>query len=322
MALTPKKQRQLPGGILLLILCLLSVVILSVWANEGTAGPLHQVKSGVETVVTPLRVAGSVVAAPLNAANNLSENVTTDSKTAEELRRQNEELQSQLIRMEEYRQENERLSKLLELKEAYNLESVGARVITTSTDSWNRVITINKGSIAGLSVGMPVMSANGLIGQIESVNPYSSVVRLIVDEESGVAAFLQSSRAEGVLSGSVDGILHLNFISLDVSVEPGDAVITSGAGGIYPKGIPLGEVITVETSPSDVYQRITVRPVTRVSAFEEVLVLVGSEAEIVASGTSAGGSGSGGTGASGSGSEEAASTSEEEQASGAAGADE
>jgi rod shape-determining protein MreC len=266
-----------------MILCLLSVAMMTVWAREGTAGPLHQVKSGAEIVLMPLKTAGSVVMAPFGAVGDFFRNITTDASTVEELRNQNEELQSRVIRMEEYRQENERLSQLLELKDAYNLESVGARVISTSADSWNRVITINKGSVAGLTVGMPVMSANGLIGQIESTSPYSSVVRLIIDAKSGVSAFLQSSRAEGVLSGSVDGILYLNFITLDVSVELGDTVITSGTGGVYPKGIPIGEVASVKNAPSDIYRTIVVKPITKVLAYEEVLVITGSEAEITVS---------------------------------------
>jgi rod shape-determining protein MreC len=283
MALTPNRPKKLPGGILLLILCLLSVVILTFWAREDVSGPFHRIKSGVETVATPFRTFGSVIMTPFSTVGGFFANMTTDAETADTLRTQNEELQSQLMRMEEYRQENERLSRLLELKEAYNLESVGARVISTSTDSWNRSITINKGSVAGLTVGMPVMSANGLIGQIESVSPSSAVVRLITDAESGVSAFLQSSRTEGVLSGSVDGILYLNFIPLSTAVEPGDAVITSGAGGVYPKGIPVGEVASVDSAPSDVYRTITVKPVSRVATYEEVLVLTGSEAEINAS---------------------------------------
>jgi rod shape-determining protein MreC len=288
MAFTPNRSKKLPGGILLLILCLLSAVMVTVWVREPVNGPLHQVKAAAETVVTPLRVAGSFITTPIGAVGSFFTNIATDATTAEELRAQNEELRSQLTRTEEYRQENERLSKLLELKDAYNLDAVAARVISTSTDSWNRVIVINKGSIAGLSVGLPVMNANGLVGQIESVSPYNSVVRLIVDETSGVSVFLQSNRAEGVLSGSIDGILHLDFIALGVAVEVGDAVITSGAGGIYPKGIPIGEVASVETAPSAVYQTIIVKPVTRVAAYEEVLVLIGSEAEISASGQTTG----------------------------------
>jgi rod shape-determining protein MreC len=284
MALTPNKPKKLSGGILLLILCLLSIALMTVWAREGATGPLHKVKSGVETVLMPIKTAGAVISTPFRAVGDFFADITTDASTVAQLRAQNEELQSQIVRMEEYMQENKRLSAMLELKEAYSLESVGARVISTSTDSWNRTITINKGSITGLTVGMPVVNANGLVGQIESVSPYSSVVRLITDEKSGVAAFLQPNRAEGILSGSVDGILYLQFIALATSVEPGDPVITSGAGGVYPKGIPIGEVATVEYTDSDVYKTITVKTIARVSTYEEVLVVTGSEAEIHAVG--------------------------------------
>jgi rod shape-determining protein MreC len=92
---------------------------------------------------------------------------------------------------------------------------------------------------------------------------------------------LQESRAEGILAGSYDGLLYLQFIPMDVSVEPGDSIVTSGAGGVYPKGIPVGEVSTVSAMPSDVYQTIVVRPITRVTDYEEVLVLIGNESEIV-----------------------------------------
>jgi rod shape-determining protein MreC len=283
MALNFDKPRQAHGGLILLLLCLLSIVLMTVWAREGDEGPLHAVSSGVEFVTTPLQGVGAILTTPIRAVGDIYTNATTDADTVAELRKQNETMQSQSIRMEEYRQENDRLSKLLDLKEAYNLESVGARVISTSTDSWNQTITLNKGSRAGLSVGMPVLSANGLIGQIESVTPYGSTVRLITDEKSGVAVFLQISRAEGVLSGSIDGILSLDFVPLNVEVTFGEPVITSGAGGIYPKGIPIGEVASVDFAPSDVYKTIVVKPISRVHTYEEVLVVIGSEAEITPS---------------------------------------
>jgi rod shape-determining protein MreC len=322
MALNPNRPRKLPGGILLLVLCLLSVVLLTVWAREPVDGPLHRAKAVAETAVTPLRLVGSVITTPISALGTFLTNVTTDEETVAALRAHNEELESQVIRMEEYRQENERLSQLLGLKDAYNLETVGARVISTSTDSWNRTITINKGSRAGLAVGMPVMSANGLIGQVESVGLFSSVVRLIVDEVSGVSAFLQSSRTEGVLSGSIDGVLRLDFIPLSVAVEPGDAVITSGAGGVFPKGIPIGEVMTVEPGASGVYHSIIVKPVTRVAAYEEVLVLIGSEAEISPAEQSAGegaATGDGGAGGTDGGGTDAANSSDSTAGTGANG---
>jgi rod shape-determining protein MreC len=280
MALYENKPRRLPAGVLLLLLCLLSIILMTVWEREDATGPLHTARTGVDVVLAPFQTVGSIISTPVRVIGTAFNNATTDAATVEELRKQNETLQFQAIQLEEYRLENDRLSKLLELKEAYDLESVGARVISSSTDSWNQVITLNKGSIAGLTVGMPVMSANGLIGQIESVSLYSSTVRLITDEKSGVSVFLQSSRAEGILTGSIDGILTLEFIPLSVSVAVGDPVITSGAGGIFPKGIPLGEVSSVEYAPSDVYQTIVVKPITRVATYEEVLVVIGSEAEI------------------------------------------
>ncbi|HBT95235.1 MAG TPA: rod shape-determining protein MreC [Coriobacteriia bacterium] len=256
---------------------------MTLWVREGTTGPLHTLRSGVETVTAPVKNVGAVIGAPFRAVGDLITGVSTSTSTVEELRIQNEKLASELIRMEEYRQENERLSALLGLKDAYGLESVGARVIMKGADAWNRVITINKGTASGFTVGMPVLSANGgLIGQIESVSYDSSVVRLITDEKSGVAAFIQSNRTEGIWAGSVDGVLHLEFIAGDVEVKVGDPIITSGSGGVFPKGLAIGEVASIEFAPADVYKTIVVRPISRAGTYEEVLVITGSEAEIVA----------------------------------------
>ena len=280
MALSPKKQTRLPGGLLLILLCLFSLVLMTVYSREGDTGPLHKTKAVVEVVTMPLKTAGSVVSAPFRALGNYLNNRAVDAATVQELRDQVNELRSQLTLMEEYRQENQRLLDLLDLKDAYNLDAVGARVISASPDSWHRIITINKGSAAGIEIGMPVLNANGLIGQVESVSPFSSTVRLITDADSGVSVYLQSSRAEGILSGSIDGVLYLEYITLDVVVNLGDTVITSGTGGVFPKGIQIGIVSSVEYSKTDVFQTITVKPFARVTSYEEVLVIVGNESQV------------------------------------------
>ncbi|MDR3315366.1 MAG: rod shape-determining protein MreC [Coriobacteriales bacterium] len=280
MALVPKKTKRIPDGAVLVLLCLLSIALMTVWVREGDSGILHDVRAVFGTVMAPFQQVGSLASSPIREVGNYSENAGMNANDIMELKAENEELRASAIRLEEYRQESERLQKLLELKDVYNLEAVGARVIGWSTDSWNRVITINKGSSANLTAGMPVMNANGLIGQTESVSLNSSTVRLITDERSGVAVFLQESRTEGVLTGSYDGLLYLQFIPLDIKVDIGNSIITSGAGGVYPKGIPVGEVVAVELYPNDVYQTIVVKPVTRVANYEEVLVLTGHESEI------------------------------------------
>jgi rod shape-determining protein MreC len=312
MALAPKKSKKLSGGLLLVVFVLISVVLITVWIREGTGGPLHTVRSGVAVVTTPLQYVGSFATRPFEAIGNMMTNLTASQEDISTLTTENEELRALVMQLEEYRQENDRLSKLLDLADAYSLESTGARVISRSADTWNRVLTINKGYDAGLRIGMPVMSANGLLGQIESVSQFSAVVRLITDSQSGVAAFLQSNRAEGIVSGSAEGLIYLHYIPLDVTVTPGDVVITSGAGGVYPKGIAIGEVAGVDYSPADVYQTVIIKPITRVSTYEEVLVLTGNQSEVVISsgGNSTGGNGGGSGGSQGSSDESSATGSE------------
>ena len=116
----------------------------------------------------------------------------------------------------------------------------------------------------------------GLLGQTVDVTPHSARVRLITDPSSGVAAMLQSERAEGIVRGSIDGNLTFDFVSTDTTIRAGDVVITSGIGGVYPKGLIVGEVTKVRSTPSDLYQDVELEPSARLDGIEEVLVLVGA----------------------------------------------
>jgi len=238
---------------------------------------LHKIRSGASVLTAPLQTAGSFIAAPLRGMGSSFDNMSLSTDDISAMRAENERLRSDNIRLQEYELENEKLSALLDISDAYHLQSVGARVISQGTDSWDRSITINKGTNDGLHAGLPVISANGLIGQIEASGPTSSVVRLIADERSGLAVFIQSTRAEGILEGSPDGTLYLRYIAMNVDVSPGETLITSGAGGVYPKGIPVGTVLSVDFKPSDVYKTIVVQQLSRAQSFEEVLVITGSE---------------------------------------------
>lgn len=256
-----------------------SLVLTTVWCTEGDTGALHAVRSGAQSVTGTLQIAGSWLSYPFKVLGNASTNAGASDETLTELQTENEELRATVIQLEEYRQENERLTELLDLSDPYGLETEGARVIAQSADSWSRTITIDKGSDDGMQVGMPILSANGLLGQIETVGATSSVVRLLTDEHSGVSVLIQSNRAEGVLSGSVEGLLYLNYITTDQTVSAGDAVVTSGIGGTHPKGLVVGEVARVSKNEDSVYYTIVVQPITMTSVDEEVLVLTGNETE-------------------------------------------
>lgn len=305
LALPTQTPKKISGGILAILLCVVSLVLITLWSFEGgvsgtASGPLHGVRSALSTVIVPFDRVSSLLGQPADALGTAVGDATASAETLNELQAQNEELSSLVMQLEEYRLENERLAKLLELSDAYSLESTAAHILKSSVDSWNQVITIDKGSEDGLAVGMPVMSPNGLIGQIESVSFYTSQVRLLTDQNSGVGVFLQANRSEGVLTGSIERLLYLSYIPLDVNVVPGDVVVTSGVGGVYPKGIVIGEVTSATYSPSDVYQTIVVKPTARVKYYEEVLVLTGrqSEVKINTGSNGAGAEGSSGEGAS------------------------
>ena len=120
---------------------------------------------------------------------------------------------------------------------------------------------------------MPVTDSSAAIGQIISVSPTSSTVRLITDEHSGVAAMVQSSRAQGILMGSASGQLTLNQVRTDQTVKVGDTIVASGLGGVFPKGLPLGKVTSVETNPGALYYTIVVEPIGHVTNNEEVMVV-------------------------------------------------
>ena len=230
-------------------------------------------RSVAQTVTTPVRQLGSLVASPFVGLGNILTNLTTDQQTLSELREENERLRSRNVELEEAADATERLQELLDLRSAYDLSATAARIISGSSDSWSRSAIIDKGEDAGITVNMPVTSSAGVVGQIIDTSANSATFRLITDEASSVAAMVQSSRAHGMLRGSVSGELRLELVSTELEVQVGDVVITSGLGGVFPKGLPLGLVKSVETAEGAQYHTIVVEPFAHANNLEEVLVI-------------------------------------------------
>lgn len=257
----------------LIVLSVISLALFVLGVREGDSGLLHGVRGVFQTVATPVRVVGSVVASPVSGISNVVGNLTADSQTLSDLKAENNDLKAQVARLTEYEDEANTLTDLLQLRNQYNLDSTAARVIARSTDSWSSTITIDKGTTSGIQTGMPVMTSTGVVGQVSECGPTTATVRLITDESSGVSAKVQSSGAQGQLQGSADGTLHLNLIRTDQQVSTGDSVVTSGLGGVYPKGLPVGTVSNVTKSSGSLYYDITVEPLASVGSLEEVLVI-------------------------------------------------
>lgn len=269
----PEKPSAQPG--LLVVLIVLALVITTVWYREGVNGPVHKLRAGIETVTAPVTTIGEFITRPIRGVVAWATDLGVSRSQLETLRSQNAQLRTRVSELEEARLQNERLKGLVQFATASKIQSLGAAVIGRPTNSWEGVITINRGTADNVQAGMPVVGPSGLLGQTVDVAAHSARVRLITDPSSGVSAMLQTTRAEGIVKGSIEGKLTLDFVSVEATVRAGDVVITSGMGGVFPKGLIVGEVTKVVKSPAALYQHIELAPSGRVDTLEEVLVLTG-----------------------------------------------
>ncbi len=271
----PKQSRPT----LLIILVVLSLVMLTVYFREGDGGVLHGARRVTLEVTAPLARAGTAITSPVRSIGSFFEGLGASRERVQALEEQNAELRTRLAELEEARQENERLKALVDFAEERKFAKLGAEVIRRPISIWEGVILIDRGSDDGVEPGMPVIAAQGLVGQIADVSANSSSVRLVTDQLSGVAAIVQSSRTPGVVRGSIDGSLSLDFVDRTYLPVEGDVVITSGIGGVYPSGIVIGDVVAVDDRHGELYPRIRMTSRVSISSIEEVFVLVGSMVE-------------------------------------------
>ncbi|MCL2826742.1 MAG: rod shape-determining protein MreC, partial [Eggerthellaceae bacterium] len=181
-----------------------SLVLMTLYVREGDQGAIHDVQSAFSGLMAPLKFVGGSVGSGTDAASNALANSTAQDSTLEALKSQNEQLRDQISQLEEYRQEAQRLEGLLNIQGYYSLETVAARVTDRSTNSWEMTVTIDKGSNDGIIAGLPVMASTGVVGQVISTTATSAQVRLLADPQSGVAVLIQSNRAQGIVSGSLE----------------------------------------------------------------------------------------------------------------------
>jgi len=195
------------------------------------------------------------------------------------VRRENRELHAEIARMKiEDARLNEdalmarRVQALLGFKEQYVDSTVAAQIIGTSGSDQSRALYIDKGSEDGIKTDMAVITPTGIVGKIVQVAPEWSQVLPINDQFSGVGAALKDSRLQGILKGTPNGATTLQYIMSDETVKPGEDVITSGGDRIFPKGLPIGKVVSVAPG-KDLFLNIRVIPSARLDQLEEVLVV-------------------------------------------------
>ncbi len=168
--------------------------------------------------------------------------------------------------------ENERLRDLLGFKKRQPLSSVTAQIIGRDSSPSSRTVTINKGSEDGVEKGLPVITAEGVVGKVQAVLSGTAKIILLTDPLSTLAVRVQRNREEGLLEGRLERC-SLKYVSYYADIQEGDLLVTSGLDGIYPQGLPVARVDKVTKYEASAYQVVVADPVARLSRLEEVLVL-------------------------------------------------
>lgn len=183
-------------------------------------------------------------------------------------------LQGQVITLQQEASQVEILAALVDFSRT-NPESAykAAEVIGRDPSPFLHYVIINVGSNDGIRRGMPVVTDKGLVGRVEAVIADAARVQLITDPAVSVNVRLQNAKTEAVLSGSVTGDISLDLISQDVTVEPGDVVLTSGLGGGYPPDLLVGQVVSVRKRDYELFQQASVQPNVDFSRLQIVLVV-------------------------------------------------
>ncbi len=259
-------------GILLAVL-LVSLLLLTVQTRGGGTGRAGEL---VAIAVTPVQ--SLLVRIHRGAlgfwANYIDWKAARRENTV--LRGENEQLRVMSLHAGETREENARLRRLLALKSRLPLATLAGEVIGREAGGWVRSLTVNRGRGDGIAQQTPVIVPDGLVGRVVQVHRGAAVIQLLNDPASTVGAVVLRTRTAGLVEGDAGGTVRFKFMARDgSSVAPGDLVVTSGLGTLFPKGLPVGRVMKIEDKGSALFHFAVLAPAVDFSRVEEVLLLTG-----------------------------------------------
>lgn len=202
------------------------------------------------------------------------------------LRQENEELRTSLAaaqywiqQMKDLQEENKRLGLLLDFQTVHSrtFDLIVARIIGKDADNWSQTLILDKGSASGLACDMAVLAPAGMVGRIIAVTPHTAEVLLLIDRESAIGARIMETRfAPGMVSGTGrDDYMEMLWVDHDEEILPGQTVITSGYGSVFPKGLMIGTVDEVLPDANGLTKHATIRPSVDFRMLEEVMVIRG-----------------------------------------------
>lgn len=199
------------------------------------------------------------------------------------LKQRVQELEVELKQKEELASENSRFREMLDLREQSKYKVLTARIIGRDPSVWFDATTVNRGSLDGVTLYMPVVTNGGLVGRVTAVSPLTSQVDLLTRSTSGVGAIvgqIGESNALGVVSGtSKKDLLEMKYVSGSIDVKLGQSVFTTGQDDIFPAGLKIGEIVNVVSGSATTPHVIEIRPAARLDSMQEVGILLYKPAE-------------------------------------------
>jgi rod shape-determining protein MreC len=199
------------------------------------------------------------------------------------LREEVQRLRVEGLRVQETTDENQRLRALLDLRQRLPLTTLPGEVIAREWGGWVRSLTVNRGRADNIGRLTAVISPDGLVGRVVDVRPGASVVQVLTDPASTVGAHVIRTRTQGIVEGDARGNIKLKYMARDAAgIQVGDVVVTSGGGGMFPRGIPVGTVSAIDDRGSALFHYAALTPAVDSSRIDEVLLLTGETTHDVA----------------------------------------
>lgn len=246
---------------------ILVLLLISVGERRYSTAGLSTVREGYSWIVRFGRV-------PLEFLTGIWENYIYLINTRQEnnaLRSRLAVLEVQNMSLNQMRWENQRLRAMLDFKQSYpNLPLRPAEVIAQDLSLVFKTVIVDKGARAGFYKDMPIIKPAGLVGRVIATSATTAQVLLITDINSAVPALIESTRVKGIVKGLGDGNLSLEYVKSDEDIKVGDFVVTSGLGGVYPNGIPVGTVRTIKRYKHKMFAVIILTPSVEIGKIEEV----------------------------------------------------
>jgi rod shape-determining protein MreC len=192
------------------------------------------------------------------------------------LREEVQELRVQSLRVNETDDENRRLRRLLALQEQLPLTTLSGEIIAREWGGWIRSLTVNRGRGDNVPRLTAVISPNGLIGRVVDVRPGASIVQVLTDPTSTVGAHVLRTRTPGIVEGDPRGTLRFKFMARDgAAIQNGDVLVTAGQGGLFPRGIPIGTVRSIDNRGAALFHYAELTPAVDFARVDEVLLVTG-----------------------------------------------